>query len=65
MDEATSALDNDTEEAVMHAVDGMKGKRTLIIIAHRLTTIKNCNRIYKLDNGELNYVNYSDLLVKK
>lgn len=65
MDEATSALDNDTEEAVMHAVDGMKGKRTLIIIAHRLTTIKNCNRIYRLDNGELNYVNYSDLLIKK
>ncbi len=40
LDEATSALDNETEREVMEAIDGLRGTRTLIIIAHRLTTIK-------------------------
>lgn len=52
LDEATSALDNDTEKAVMSAIDGLHGNITLIIIAHRLTTIKNCDRVYEIRDGK-------------
>ncbi len=48
LDEATSALDNETEEAVMEAIDSLAGSMTLIIIAHRVTTLKNCNKIYEI-----------------
>lgn len=48
LDEATSALDNETETAVMEAIDSLHGSRTLVIIAHRLTTIKNCDLIYEI-----------------
>ncbi len=51
LDEATSALDNETERAVMEAIDSLHGKLTLIIIAHRLTTIKNCDVIYEIKDG--------------
>lgn len=51
LDEATSALDNNTEEAVMEAIDHLSGKKTLIIIAHRLTTIKNCDIVYEVKEG--------------
>ena len=52
LDEATSALDNETERAVMEAIDSLSGKKTLIIIAHRLTTIKNCDVVYEVkDEG--------------
>lgn len=50
LDEATSALDNDTETAVMEAIDNLSGKKTLIIIAHRLTTIRNCDCIYEVSS---------------
>ncbi len=50
MDEATSALDSETESAVMEAIDSLHGKKTLIIIAHRLTTIKNCDKIFEIKN---------------
>ena len=53
LDEATSALDNDTENAVMEAIDGLKGTRTIIIIAHRLTTLKNCDEIYEVCSGKI------------
>lgn len=53
LDEATSALDNDTEKAVMDAIDCLNGKKTLIIIAHRLTTIKNCDIIYEINNSQV------------
>ena len=53
MDEATSALDNDTEKEIMRAIDGLKGEKTLIIIAHRLTTIENCDIIFKINKGSL------------
>ena len=52
LDEATSALDTETETAVMESIDNLKGNKTLIIIAHRLTTIKNCDRAYEIRDGE-------------
>lgn len=52
LDEATSALDSDTENAVMEAIEALKGKKTLIIIAHRLTTIKSCNKVYEIKAGQ-------------
>ena len=50
-DEATSALDNETEEAVMQAIDGLSSDLTVLIIAHRLTTLKNCTLIVELADG--------------
>lgn len=50
LDEATSALDNETEKEVMNAIDSLHGTRTLIVIAHRLTTIKKCDKIYEVGN---------------
>jgi ATP-binding cassette subfamily B protein len=47
-DEATSALDNETEQAVMQAIEGLSKDLTLLIIAHRLTTLKNCTHIVEL-----------------
>ena len=52
-DEATSALDNDTEAAVMEAVNSFHGRKTMIIIAHRLNTIEKCDMIYKVENARL------------
>lgn len=52
LDEATSALDNETEKSVMEAIESLHGKMTLIIIAHRLTTIKNCDAIYEIVDGK-------------
>lgn len=51
LDEATSALDNETEKAVMESIDALQGEITMIIVAHRLSTVKNCNRIYEINNG--------------
>jgi ABC-type bacteriocin/lantibiotic exporter with double-glycine peptidase domain len=53
LDEATSSLDSDTEQAVMDAVNLLHGEKTILIVAHRLTTLKNCDRIYKLEKGKL------------
>ena len=52
-DEATSALDTDTETAIMEAIESFHGKKTLVIIAHRLRTIAGCDMIYKVDNGKI------------
>jgi ABC-type multidrug transport system fused ATPase/permease subunit len=52
LDEATSALDTDTETAVMEAIDALQGHKTLIIVAHRLTTIRNCDKVYEIKNGK-------------
>ncbi len=52
-DEATSALDNDTEAAVMDAVNSFHGKKTMIIIAHRLNTIEKCDIVYKVEDSKL------------
>lgn len=53
LDEATSALDNDTEKAVMEAIERLHGRKTLIIIAHRLTTIKDCEYVFKVEDGKV------------
>lgn len=52
-DEATSALDNDTEAAVMEAINSFHGRKTMVIIAHRLNTIEKCDLIYKVENEKL------------
>lgn len=51
LDEATSALDNDTENAVMESIEALQGEITMIIVAHRLSTVRNCDRIYEINNG--------------
>lgn len=52
-DEATSALDSETEQAVMEAIDGLSQDLTLLIIAHRISTLKNCTQIVELENGSI------------
>ena len=52
LDEATSALDNDTEAAIMDSINRLQGKKTLVIIAHRLQTIEKCDMIYRVENGK-------------
>lgn len=53
LDEATSALDNETEAAIMDAINALHGKKTQIIIAHRLTTIKECDMVYRVEHGQI------------
>lgn len=53
MDEATSALDNITEKQITQAIESLKGERTLIMIAHRLTTVKNCDMLYFMEEGKI------------
>lgn len=61
LDEATSALDNETEKEVMDAIDGLHGKRTIIIIAHRLSTIKKCDQIFEVGNGAVKTKKYEEV----
>ena len=53
LDEATSALDNDTEKAIMDSINLLQGRKTLIIIAHRLQTIEKCDIVYKIEGGHI------------
>ena len=53
LDEATSALDGETEKGVMAAVNALHGAKTLIIVAHRLTTVADCDILYRLDKGRV------------
>ena len=52
LDEATSALDNDTEAAIMESINRLQGKKTLVIIAHRLQTIEKCDVVYRVEDGK-------------
>ena len=52
-DEATSALDNETDSAIMESIDRLHGSKTMVIIAHRLTTIENCDVVYRVENGKI------------
>ena len=63
LDEATSALDHETEKEVMKAINFLCGKKTLLIIAHRLTTVERCDYLYRLkDGGILNHGKPKDLI---
>ena len=63
MDEATSALDNETEKQVIDAIEQLKGERTIIMIAHRLTTVMNCDRLYLLEDGKIiGHGTYNELI---
>jgi ABC-type multidrug transport system fused ATPase/permease subunit len=53
MDEATSALDNETEAEIVDEIKHLKGDKTLIVIAHRLSTVKHCDYIYRIDKGKI------------
>ncbi|MEX1211385.1 MAG: ABC transporter ATP-binding protein [Balneolaceae bacterium] len=64
MDEATSALDNITEKFVIEAIENLRGDRTIIMIAHRLTTVRKCDVIYLMKEGKIvNQGSYDELLV--
>ena len=65
MDEATAALDNTTEQEFIQALETLSGKKTIIMIAHRLTTVKNCDRLYLMQQGEIICSGtYNDLLLQ-
>ena len=64
LDEATSALDNLTEKAVMEAIDNLGKNITIILIAHRLSTVKKCDKIYLLEKGELKNEGTFEELIK-
>ncbi|MBE9228324.1 ABC transporter ATP-binding protein [Phormidium sp. LEGE 05292] len=65
LDEATAALDNETERLVTDAIQTLSGTKTLIIIAHRLTTVKNCDRIYLMEKGEIvKMVSYAEVIAE-
>jgi ABC-type multidrug transport system fused ATPase/permease subunit len=62
LDEATSALDNITERAVIHAVRNLSHRKTILIIAHRLTTVRACDELFLLERGRLKaHGTYADL----
>lgn len=64
-DEATSALDNETEQAVMQAIEGLSEDLTILIIAHRLTTLKNCTQIVELGDGGIKRTGtYQEIVTK-
>ena len=52
-DEATSALDNETEAAIMESINALHGRKTMVIIAHRLTAIKECDIVYRVEDGKI------------
>lgn len=62
LDEATSALDNETEAAVMSAIDSLQGQVTMIIVAHRITTVRNCDSIYEVGNKTIIERNTKEVL---
>jgi subfamily B ATP-binding cassette protein MsbA len=63
LDEATSALDSETEKAIQRNIDDLKGDYTILIIAHRISTIKNADRIVVMKNGKISHINnFSDLI---
>lgn len=62
-DEATSALDNETETAVMHSINSLSTELTLIMVAHRLSTLKNCTHIIKVANGRIERIgSYAEII---
>ncbi|MBS7340324.1 MAG: ABC transporter ATP-binding protein [Lachnospiraceae bacterium] len=64
LDEATSALDNETENAVMEAIEKLQGQKTILIIAHRLTTISNADAVFEVGNGHVEKVSKEKILCR-
>ena len=62
LDEATSALDNETESAVMEAIEKLQGQKTILIIAHRLTTIQNADVIFEVNDGKVEVKSKQEML---
>ena len=62
-DEATSALDNKTEKEVTNAINAAASGRTMITIAHRLSTVKNADKVYKIENGNIELSVLGDKIV--
>ena len=60
LDEATNSLDDKTEQAIIKEVNYLKGKKTIIMIAHRISTLSNCEKIYKMTEDGLEIVNPSN-----
>ena len=66
MDEATSALDNNTEKEIIDEIRKLKGKVTMVVIAHRLTTLQHCDEIYEISSGRISEkYNYEDISKSK
>jgi len=66
MDEATSALDNNTEKEIIDEIRKLKGKVTMVVIAHRLTTLQHCDEIYEISSGRISEkYNYEDISKNK
>jgi ABC-type multidrug transport system fused ATPase/permease subunit len=65
LDEATSALDKETEEGVMSSVQKMLGRKTILIVAHRLSTVAYCSRVLKLEHGRVVWVGHPHELIEQ
>jgi ABC-type multidrug transport system fused ATPase/permease subunit len=64
LDEATSALDSTTEREVMAAVDALRGHKTVLVVAHRLSTVERCDRLYRLEDGRIAHTgSYDQVMV--
>jgi ATP-binding cassette, subfamily B, bacterial PglK len=61
LDESTSALDNETEQVIIEEMKSLKGKITMVVIAHRLTTIKYCDRVYRIEDSHVVEVGKQDM----
>jgi len=64
MDESTSSLDQDTEQEIVNEIKKLHGRKTMIVIAHRYSTLTHCDRIYKLDRGKIVNVGTPEELLK-
>ena len=53
LDEATSSLDSESERAIQQSIDALKGQMTILVVAHRLSTIRSCDRVYVLHEGRI------------
>ena len=65
LDEATSSLDTLTESGFIETVSSLKGEKTLIIVAHRLTTVENCDYLFRLENGKIVEEGKASILLSK
>ena len=66
LDESTSSLDYETEREIVNEIQELKGNKTMIVVAHRLNTLEHCDRIYKIEKGEIiSSGSYEDIVKNK